>query len=116
MNALKKWAMVVAVLCSTSALSADEPKGMYKDYSYQQERMVIDNGEIFLVSSFDIEDHICVYDLSGNKLWDDVFQAKIISWEVFGNTVMVFSKHRAGYKTYITCLDRATGQVIWQRP
>lgn len=116
MNLLKKLALVAAVFCVTASVKADEPKGLYTDYGFEQERMVIDRGEIFIVSSFDSEDHLTVYDFLGNRLWDTTFHAKITSWKVVEDLVIVFSKSRAGHKTYLTCLDRFTGRLIWQRP
>lgn len=116
MNILKKMALTAAVLCTTSVINAEEPKSLYTDYGFEQERMVIDRGEIFIVSSFDSEDHLTVYDFLGNRLWDTTFHAKITSWRVVDDLVIVFSKSRAGHKTYLTCLDRYSGRMIWQRP
>ncbi|MEM1283367.1 MAG: hypothetical protein AAGG81_07420, partial [Chlamydiota bacterium] len=113
---LKKFVLTATVMCSTIAVIAEEPKSLYKDYGFEQERMVIDRGEIFIVSSFDIEDRLTVYDFLGNRLWETPFHAKITSWQVLGDIIIVFSKSRAGHKTYLTCLDRVTGRLVWQRP
>lgn len=116
MKLLKKMLLTATVICSATALSADEPKSLYTDYGFEQERMLIDRGDIFIISSFDSEDHLTVYDFLGNRIWDDSFHAKITSWRVVDDLVFVFSKSRAGHKTYLTCLDRYTGRMIWQRP
>lgn len=116
MKLMRTLLLTAALFCTASALPANEAKNLYTDYGFDQERMIIDHGEIFIVSSFDSEDHVTVYDVLGNCLWDNKFHAKILSWQVVNDLVIVFSKSRGGHKTYLTCLDRYTGRLLWQRP
>lgn len=88
----------------------------FKDYQFEQERMLMADDGIYLISSFEDSDHVTAYSYYGDVLWDTPFFAKITSWRVAGNRIIVFSKHRNGYKTYLTCLDRYTGKMIWQKP
>lgn len=87
-----------------------------RDYDFQQERMLLASDAIFILSSLDNQDGICAYSYYGNLLWETTFQAKVTSWRLAGDSIFVFSKHRGGWKTYLTCLDRFTGRVIWERP
>ncbi len=105
------------LFCSASLTADVQKQANYAgDYGFEQERMIIDNGEIFLVSSFDSKDYITVYNIYGTRLWEATFHAKILSWEVAGDFVIVFSKDRGGSKTYLTCIERNTGSMLWQRP
>jgi len=87
-----------------------------RDYDFQQERMLLAEDGIYLISSFDDCDKVTAYSYYGDPLWDTSFFAKITSWQVAGNSIIVFSKHRNGNKTYLTCLDRYTGKMLWQKP
>lgn len=92
------------------------PTYQFLDYEFQQEKMCLTQDSVVAVSSFKNQDFITAYTFNGEKLWDASFHAKIVSWKIVSDYVFVFSKHRDGTKTYITCLDRHTGSVIWQRP
>jgi hypothetical protein len=87
-----------------------------EDYDFQQDRMQLTPDSVMAISTFNNEDHITAYTYSGVQLWDAPFHAKIISWKFAGDFVFVFSKDRKGTKTYITCLDRHTGNLVWQKP
>lgn len=93
-----------------------EHKEELKDYDFTQERMLLAQDGIYLISTFENSDAITAYTYYGDLLWEKSFFAKIISWQVAGRNIFVFSKHRSGYKTYITCIDRFTGALIWQKP
>lgn len=86
------------------------------DYEFNQERMYVDRGEIFLLSSFKMEDGLTVYNFNGQRIWEVKFHAKILSWSVQSGIILVFSKDRNGHTTYLTCLDRNNGRVLWERP
>lgn len=86
------------------------------DYDFNQERMIVDRGEIFLVSTFSTQDGISVYNFNGQREWEVKFHAKILSWSVQPDFILVFSKDRNGHSTYLTCLDRVNGRCLWQRP
>lgn len=95
-----------------SQISAD----LKSDYDFQPERMQLASDSVIVVSSFETQDHVTAYTLHGLRLWNAPFHAKILSWELYGNNVFVFSKSRQGTSTYLTCIDRFTGELIWQRP
>lgn len=78
--------------------------------------MIVFGDEIYIVPSFDFEDHVTKYDTRGKRYWDARFYAKILSWEVKDSGVIVFFKDRAGSSTYLTLIDRKTGRLVWQRP
>lgn len=109
---LIKLAVTALVLLSAAPVAA----GVSSDYTFEQDRMVIDRGNVFVVSSFDSQDGITVYDFAGVRLWEARFYAKILSWQVEDDFVMVFSKDRNGTSTYLTCVDRRNGKMVWQRP
>ncbi len=109
---LIKLAVAALVLLAAAPVTA----GVSSDYAFEQDRMVIDRGNVFVVSSFDSQDGITVYDFTGVRLWEARFYAKILSWQVEEDFVMVFSKDRNGTSTYLTCVDRRNGKMVWQRP
>lgn len=113
MNPLTKAAIGLLLTCGPVTLCADTLKG---DYTFNQDRMIVNNGTIFCISAFDTRDVITAYDSFGRLLWDTDFFAKIISWNVSDKVIYVFSKKRDGGSTYITCLDRRDGTLIWQKP
>jgi outer membrane protein assembly factor BamB len=88
----------------------------FRDYDFEQERMMTTQDAIYNISSFEKTDAVTAYSYSGVLLWDKSFHAKITSWQIIGDYIIVFSKHRSGYKTYLTCMDRYTGSVLWERP
>ncbi|MCW8410176.1 hypothetical protein OQJ13_14445 [Legionella sp. PATHC035] len=87
-----------------------------EDYDFQQERMKLTPDSVIVISTFDSEDHVTAYTYAGVRLWNAPFHAKILSWQIAGDYVFIFSKDRKGTKTYITCLNRHTGALIWQKP
>lgn len=86
------------------------------DFSYQQERMKLDREGVYVVSSFENADVIAAYSYNGIRMWEAPFHAKIISWEIVDDQIFIFSKDRKGNKTYLDCLDKETGKVIWEKP
>lgn len=86
------------------------------DYDFQQERMLLSSNAVFVISTFDSEDHVTAYTYYGTRIWNAPFHAKILSWQLAGDFVFVFSKDRNGHKTYLTCIDRDSGALVWQRP
>ncbi len=107
----KFYLLLLGIFCCTMASA-----GELRDYDFQQERMLLAEDGIYLISSFDTSDNVTAYNYYGDLLWDTSFYAKITSWQVAGSRIVVFSKNRSGHKTYLTCLDRYTGKVLWQRP
>lgn len=111
---MKKHVFFLLALFSCSAISAAQVRNY--DYDFEQEKMLVAEDGVYLVSSFETRDGICAYSFYGEKLWDMFFYSKIISWQVVGSRIFVFSKDRNGNSTYLTCLDRFTGRKIWERP
>ena len=118
MNKLKYFiassVLFLTVFVATEA-SPPPPKD-HTDYSFQQERMIVDNGTIFIISSFKTEDHVSSYTVNGSLLWNAPFHAKVLSWKLTDNSLIIFSKDRKGQSTYLTSLDRFTGMLVWQKP
>ncbi|MBA3239240.1 MAG: hypothetical protein H0T62_12955 [Parachlamydiaceae bacterium] len=86
------------------------------DYDFQQERMLLSSNAVFVISSLDSQDHITAYTYYGARIWNAPYHAKILSWQLAGNYIFVFSKDRKGNSTYLTCMDKDSGAQIWQRP
>ncbi len=106
-------AIMTLTACSLAAASDTQ---RLDDYTFNQDRMIIHNAGIYVVSSFDNADHLSCYSGDGQRLWNTKFSAKIISWDIMNNAVIVFSKSRTGHATYITCIDSLSGELIWQKP
>lgn len=83
------------------------------DYDFEQERMELTSTNVFIVSSFDSEDHLSSYTRNGSLEWNKIYATKIISWKVEGYYIYVYSKSRKGNKTYLRCLNKYDGEVIW---
>ncbi len=105
-----------ALFITTASLCHAQKIYDLDDYNFQQERMLLSSDAIFVISSFDTLDYITAYSYYGVRLWYVLFYAKILSWEIANDHIFVFSKDRAGHSTYLTCLDRYTGELIWQKP
>ena len=110
---MKFMALILSCLLLTGASAVHA--GDFKDYDFQQDKMLLASDAIFMISSFESSDFVSAYSYYGDVLWNKKFHAKIVSWQIANDTVFVFSKARSGYKTYITCLDRRSGNVIWER-
>lgn len=104
--------LFAVLLFSTASLQAET----FKDYSFEQEKMLLTTDTIYVVSSFETSDMITAYSYYGEKIWEVTFYAKIMSWQVTPDNLFVLSKHRSGYKTYLTCLNRYSGGMLWERP
>lgn len=85
------------------------------DYSFQQEKMKVDRDGIFIISSFDNSDVVAAYSFSGFRIWEAPFHAKIISWEVVDDQIIIFSKDRQGSRTYLDALNKYTGKLTWEK-
>ena len=106
----------LALAMFLSLASIASARQVSDDYDFTQERMLCAEDGIYIISSFEENDNVTAYSYGGTFLWDRSFFAKITSWQVLGSRIVVFSKHRSGYQTYLTCLNRFTGDIIWQRP
>lgn len=110
-----KWIQSAALTLFLSFASLATAQTL-NDYSFQQERMFCGEDGIYIISNFEESDAVTAYSYSGTKLWNRSFYAMITSWQVVGNYIIVFSKHRGGYQTYLTCLNRFSGEIVWQKP
>lgn len=108
--------LFLALILSSGSLFGWFNKDELKDYDFNQERMLLAEDSIYLISSFEDNDAISAYSYYGDLLWEKSFFAKIVSWQIAGRWIFVFSKHRSGTKTYLTCIDRFKGTLMWQRP
>lgn len=109
--------MLVAILFSAPfILGAENTKYNHHDFGFNQERMIVDKEEVFLVSTFNSMDGLTVYNFKGERLWEVPFHSVIQSIDVQPNIVLVFSKDRKGVSTYLTCINRVDGKVLWEKP
>lgn len=106
--------MFFSLMYAFPSLSQIEKKE--KDFTFEQERMLIIGNEIYLTSNLKGEDHVSKYNFQGKLLWDAPFFAKILSLDVRKQGVIVFSKKRDGSQTYLTLLKPENGKIVWQRP
>lgn len=113
MRYLSPLLLLITCFCAAPLQAGD---GSRFDYDFNQERMYVNSGQVFLISTFDTKDGLTVYNFNGQKIWEVAFSSKILSWNVGDEAVFVFSKARDGHKTILTCLNRRTGQKIWERP
>lgn len=104
--------LIVALTLTCTGLSAS----LVKDQPFENDRMFATSDALFVVSSYENEDAITAYSYNGIRLWNAPFHAKILSWRMVDNYIFVFSKHRLGTRTYVTCLCALTGELVWQRP
>ena len=84
--------------------------------TFEQEKMIVDHGEVYLVSPSDTKEVITVYNFKGQKLWEVKFKDKILSIDLQPEVIFVFTKCRDKEKTYLTCLNRVNGRTLWERP
>jgi hypothetical protein len=113
---MKLFRMMLLGLLVSTALINQASAAPIDDYSFQQERMKLTPDSVMVISTFDSEEHVTAYTYAGIRLWNAPFHAKILSWQITGDYVFIFSKGRKGTKTYITCINRHTGSLIWQKP
>lgn len=108
--------MLLGLLFSSVLITQASAAARDSDYNFQQDRMKLTPDSVVAISSFDNQDHVTAYTYSGVRLWNAPFHAKILSWHIAGGNIFIFSKDRSGTKTYITCLNKNTGSVVWQKP
>lgn len=88
----------------------------FSDRNFKQDRMIITNSSVIVLSPFEEQDHLTAYNDYGTLLWDVTVNSKVISWKIRDGLLFVFSKSRYLEKTYLTCVDPATGYIFWERP
>lgn len=113
---MKKYFFVLICLFTTFAQDSAMADGYESDFEFKQDRMLVDGSEIYIISSFDNQDGVSAYNFNGQLLWEARFHAKILSWNVQPKIIIVFSKDRDNFATYLTCIDRKTGRCLWQKP
>lgn len=89
---------------------------IFSDRNFDQDHMLTTNYSVMILSAFEDEDHISAYSDYGSLLWNVSVNPKIISWRMKDGLLYVFSKSRYLEKTYLHCIDPATGKIIWERP
>ncbi len=108
-------ALLFSVAMKSQSVIAASPSAPI-DYDFLQERMLLSSNAVYVISSFDTQDHITAYTHSGLRLWNAPFRAKILSWQIAGDYIFIFSKDRKGSTTYLTCIEKISGELAWQRP
>ena len=82
-----------------------------------EEVLVVDTNLVYVTSSFDEVDYFSTYSHSGSIAWEVPFGSKIVSWKKLDDDqLVIFSKNRNGLAFYLTCVDSATGQLVWEKP
>ncbi|MFA6915969.1 MAG: hypothetical protein WC222_06195 [Parachlamydiales bacterium] len=109
-------AMRLLFICMFMVIAGKTCAAQLGDSEFNQERMILSPTAIYVITSFTDEDHITGYTYKGNLLWDAPFHAKILSCKLSGDQILVFSKARTGNKTFLTCIDKYSGSLLWQRP
>ena len=100
------------IACGSTSLAT----AYFSDRDFDQERMIITNYSLILLSPCEDEDHLTAYTDNGTLLWDVSIFPKVMSWKLKNGMLYVFSKSRQFDKTYLTCIDPATGFILWERP
>jgi hypothetical protein len=90
--------------------------GSFSDRHFDQDHMIPLKSSILTLSAFDEEDHITSYSDFGTLLWDVKINSKIISWKLKDGLLYAFAKSRYLEKTYLICIDPASGIILWERP
>jgi len=116
MNLIRSTILGLILSCAIGTQISAAAPAPIQDYVFEQDRMRVTSDSVIVISSFDSQDHVTAYTHYGVRLWNDPFHAKILSWDISGDLVFVFSKDRQGTKTYLTCINRYTGELIWQKP
>lgn len=101
----------ICLLACGSATAA-----VFSDRDFESNHMITTTYSVMVLSAFEEEDHITAYSDYGTLLWDVMVNPKIISWKMKDGLLYVFSKSRYLEKTYLHCIDPATGKIVWERP
>lgn len=105
------------IFCLFFSLGATVVASEYRDYDFEQDRMILTPDSIILASSFDSVDGIVAYTYYGIQLWKLYLDSKIISWKWVNDLLFIFSKDKnEAHKTNLICIDRHRGQVLWKKP
>ncbi len=57
---------------------------------------------------------ISAYSFQGHRLWEWDAAATITAWRVLQHHLIVFSKEKKRHQTHLTCIDRFSGEILWQ--
>jgi outer membrane protein assembly factor BamB len=110
MNFLRLTLLTLCLLACGSATA------LFSDRNFDQDHMISTNYSVMILSAFEDEDFISAYSDYGSLLWNVSLNPKVISWKMKDGLLYVFSKSRYLEKTYLHCIDPATGKIIWERP
>ena len=111
MKSLRSILLSICLLGCGTATAAQ-----FSDRDFNQDRMITTNYSILVLSPCEEEDHITAYTDYGTLLWDVTVHPKVMSWKMKDGLLYIFSKSRYLEKTYLTCIDPATGYTLWERP
>ncbi|MEI8366475.1 MAG: hypothetical protein WCF65_08685 [Parachlamydiaceae bacterium] len=70
---------------------------------------------IHVVSSFEKMDYFSSFTMEGERSWERSFNSKILSWDVQGDGILIFSKDRSVETYYLTCFQKKTGEFVWEK-
>ena len=85
------------------------------DTRLEQERMLFAEDAIYVLLSVENYDVIRAFSHSGSFIWEINFLSQVTSWQILGDSIVVFSKDRLAPTTYLTCLERSSGALFWER-
>ena len=77
--------------------------------------MEIHEGAIHVISSFEKVDYFTTYKLTGDMAWEQTFNSVILSWRIENESILIFSRDRAGLAYYLTCFQLKTGEFLWEK-
>jgi len=75
----------------------------------------LDVEHIHTVSTFENVTFFTTYNYSGELVWEVPFNSEITSWKMQGEQLLVFSKARNNLACFLTCIEAASGQLVWER-
>ncbi len=108
---MKSWqtAFTIGLFLQTASLQAAI------DTRLEQERMIVESSFVYVASSFAEHDSICCHTHGGKMLWDLSFHSQVVSWDIQGDFLFVFSRSRHEEHVFLTCINKNNGTVLWER-
>ncbi len=108
----KKFSILVCFLMISNALKADESKPKTPSF----EKLLAAEDLVYVISSFEEINYLTAFSLLGEMTWEVIFASAIVSCDLEGEYLFVFSKARNGSAYYLTCIEANTGKLIWEKP
>lgn len=113
MNFIRTLILSISLLTYGSAFAGS---AYLSDRDFNQDRMITTSYSVMILSPFEDSDYIASYGDHGTLLWEISFNPKVMSWKMKDGLLYVFSKSRYLEKTYLHCIDPASGKILWERP